>query len=554
MWLTMLIMVLVKLWLVEGQNLYARGLLSYDDLLFVSLADYLLKGQWLGPYDTVTLIKGPFYPMWIAFSFTLGLPLLSSEHLLYIAACLVLVIAIRPVANRPLFLLSAFGFILFNPLSYNIHVMTRVTREGIYPALTLLVASTAIGMLVRQESSARFLWLWSCGLGLSLAAFWLTREEGVWIVPLLGLLFAFAVYRLWRSKPVDWKKKLAYWGLALVIWVALTGLVSGMNRNYYGLFAKTELDAPAFKSAYGALTRVKSKTWYPMIPVTKRARMQIYDVSPAFAELKPYLEGERGQLWAGLGADIKEIRKEIKGGWFVWAFREAVALAGYYSAGRFPEEYYRRLAEEIDRACEAGHLECLPARSSMSPPWHNEYLRPVLRKSLEGGWYLVKPGDLTALSDFSSSGPEEALQKFRRLSREKLEGDPMMPPALMHQTQAELTKVQILENLGRLYRLVLPYLSILALLGYIYLGIILIQRKGDALIWVILTSVLLAVLARIVLLAIIDVTSFYAVTLYYLSPAFLLFQAFIVVSWFGCLQSLIKDWHPHWSRSAPEKR
>jgi phosphoglycerol transferase MdoB-like AlkP superfamily enzyme len=161
---------------------------------------------------------------------------------------------------------------------------------------------------------------------------------------------------------------------------------------------------------------------------------------------------------------------------------------------------------------------------------------------------------LTALSDFSSSGPEEALQKFRRLSREKLEGDPMMPPALMHQTQAELTKVQILENLGRLYRLVLPYLSILALLGYIYLGIILIQRKGDALIWVILTSVLLAVLARIVLLAIIDVTSFYAVTLYYLSPAFLLFQAFIVVSWFGCLQSLIKDWHPHWSRSAPEKR
>ena len=45
----------------------------------------------------------------------------------------------------------------------------------------------------------------------------------------------------------------------------------------------------------------------------------------------------------------------------MWALRDAVAAAGYYSSGKFPEEYYLRLAQEIDNACSKGRLDCYPA-------------------------------------------------------------------------------------------------------------------------------------------------------------------------------------------------
>lgn len=50
----------------------------------------------------------------------------------------------------------------------------------------------------------------------------------------------------------------------------------------------------------------------------------------------------------------------------------------------------------------------------------------------------------------------------------------------------------------------------------------------------------LAILARFTILALIDVTSFPAIHLLYLAPAFLLFLVFISLSWGWSLESLLK--------------
>ena len=50
----------------------------------------------------------------------------------------------------------------------------------------------------------------------------------------------------------------------------------------------------------------------------------------------------------------------------------------YRQGGPAARAWYQRLAREIDDACRAGELDCLPPRSSPLPPWRAAYLRPLL--------------------------------------------------------------------------------------------------------------------------------------------------------------------------------
>src|SRR5215831_14003149 len=56
---------------VPPQALWAA---AADDELFVRTAHYLVEGAWLGPFDRLTLVKGPFYPAFLAIAHAIGLP------------------------------------------------------------------------------------------------------------------------------------------------------------------------------------------------------------------------------------------------------------------------------------------------------------------------------------------------------------------------------------------------------------------------------------------------------------------------------------------------
>src|SRR5581483_2262150 len=45
----------------------------FDDALFVALGRSLANGNWLGPFNEVTLVKGPGYPIFLALGHWLGL-------------------------------------------------------------------------------------------------------------------------------------------------------------------------------------------------------------------------------------------------------------------------------------------------------------------------------------------------------------------------------------------------------------------------------------------------------------------------------------------------
>ncbi len=637
-----IIMAIVKLWLVSGQTVFAIGYAGHDDRLFLNLTKAFLAHGWLGHYSHLTLIKGPFYPFWIALSFVLGIPLLLSQHLLYIAACVFFLVAVRPLLRKPALLLLVWSVLLFNPMSYTDSVMTRVIREGIYPALTIMVAAFSIGLLVRYDRPLKNLGFWSVGLGFVLSAFWLTREEGVWIIPSILIIIGFAAVRVWQTKLIDWRGLSLLCILPIVIWMAAIGFVAGINKVGYGVFATVEVKSRDFLAAYGALSRVKHAHWRRYVPVPKETRERIYKISPAFAELRPFLEGDMGKGWSVHGCNALAVCEDIAGGWFMWALRDAVAAAGHSLSGSSAANFYRRMAEEINTACEVRTLDCEAERASLMPLWRSEYTRPLLKtifraavflarfetfnahpspsegtedslilfRDLTGGrlspsattnqlqfrgWAVaIKPASTISLSVRTSDGAladasmklgtsPDVYQHFLSegrditgaresrfdittsctsgcylhvktgdclLARIPLDGSIKLlqtpelnfyldffgykKTGLPHQSRVDDLKIKILNQIGNAYQTVMPILIVFGLIAYIFSTVHFLRTRIVTRLWVINTSLLIAIVTRLFIFSMIDVTSFPGINTMYLSPVYPLLLMFVLLVLTDC--------------------
>ncbi|MFZ1493880.1 MAG: hypothetical protein WAU60_10780 [Candidatus Competibacter denitrificans] len=421
--IVIILFILTKLWLVSDQGLVAFAHAAHDDLLFVRLANYLIQLEWLGPYDNLTLIKGPFYPLWIATTFLIGIPLLLSQHLLYIAACLITERALQSLFIEKPWRIIIFIFLLFNPVTFTWE-MTRVLRESLYPGLTLLIVASTILLFTHRHRPTSQSVGWALVCGLSIAAFWLTREEGIWILPFLLPIILWIIVTALFTKPRNWYTVLI---VAIPVLIPLLAIqaVSMINLAYYGIFTTVELKTPELKAAYGALTRVRPVEHKSQVPVTKDTRLRIYQVSPAFSELRPYFEKEG--FWTVetiLKDNNPSYSKEIKGGWFIWALRDAVAEAGYFKSGAQAAQFFQRLADEVNAACQAQKLDCLAERASLMPPWQFEYLAPTIQSFISGLRMLITFSEIP-VEPFISMGPNDNLLMFQDLTREHLSTWPM---------------------------------------------------------------------------------------------------------------------------------
>ncbi|MDX8412004.1 MAG: hypothetical protein R8K46_09095, partial [Mariprofundaceae bacterium] len=625
-----------------GQTLQALGTYLYDDMLFINLARELMSGNWLGPYTETTLIKGPFYPMWVAMMSMLGAPLLIAQHVLYIASCMVFIVAIRPILKSPILLLAIYLILLFNPMSFTDGAATRVLRDGIYPALTILVMAGASGFLARVDRPLKVLVIWSATLGLAVSGFSLTREEGIWMVPAIVLVMGIAAFQIWGGGK-RWQR-LSLCLLPAVIWLTAVGTVSAINMHYYGAFRIVDIKAPGLLAAYGSLTRIQSEQWRPTIPVPEDVRERAYEVSPAFAELLPFLDEEKGLGWKGRDWRYQgrfshwnwgDESIDIHGGNFFWALRDAVALAGHYTSVAEAEGFYQRLADEVNAACGDGRLVCGPERATVMPIWYSAYNGPLLSTLLRAAVYLVSFEDFKP-EPFLSRAPQQKLELFAKTTHEHLflaamgqlnvrgwafspgkklnisvvnqNGAPVeayfrfghsphvykrfldrgidMPKA--REARFEMTtpcisgcyldftvdgrlierlplhaslgskftsglyfgvdsvdpgtagfspssammiepKLKILSFIGRLYQLTMPLLFGLALIVYILHTIRVIRRRTLTVTWVLATALLGSVVARLLMVSIIDLISFPAIRTLYLASAYPLLLMFIII-------------------------
>lgn len=533
-------MILLKLWLVSAQPIIAMGWASLDDRLFLNQARGLLDGAWLGSFNELTLAKGCFYPVWVAFIARLGIPMLLSQHLLYLLAVLAVIGAVRPMGYGPWRLLVLGALLWFNPGTYTAQVL-RVMREGIYPALTLLVIAGFVGTLLRASVGPwRALRPWLLLSAVSLAAFWQTREEGMWLLPFLAGVAAFVCARPWWMRaPRGW----VLGSLCVMPLLAIPcsdGLVALINRAHYGIAVTVELKSHDFLAAYGALTRVKPKQIVPHVQVSKETRELIYRASPAFATLKDQFAAPAATSWGpGPRRQWPDLKAgEIGGGWFVWAFRQTVARAGYYANGRKAMGFYRQLASEVDSACRAGTLDCLPARASLVPRWAPGDGKAMLRTFARAALFTAS-FDGMAADPAPSEGDDSTQALYRELTHDRIAPledtvrsgvGPDLHSHLDVIAPRAALKVWLLDRALGLYQVVMPILAVLALYSFIVQIVAAIRRRGISEIWVVQAGLLGALSARLAMLAFIDITSFPAIDPLYLTAAYPVLIVFVCLA------------------------
>src|SRR5437763_9586404 len=288
-----LVLVALKLWLIAAQPVVAHGNASFDDRLYLALAEQVIKGNWLGPYSQFTLMKGPMYSLFIAGTFLSGLPLPIAQHLLYLLGCALLVLALRPYFSADWQAFILFVLLWWQPMSYT---ELDILRQNIYTPLTLLLFAGLSALETRRRSGAYIRLAWGALLGISAAAFYLTREEEIWVVPGAVLLIGAAAWNSWRGG--ERLRPLFMPILAAAVCAAgILGTVCSLNYRYYGWFGTVEFRARAFVSAYGALQRPLSSEEIPYVPVARDVRVRLYEVGPPFAELRPCLESTTGSEW-----------------------------------------------------------------------------------------------------------------------------------------------------------------------------------------------------------------------------------------------------------------
>ena len=113
---------LVKQLLVYNLPIMAVPKGVHDDWIMVHLADTLRSGQWLGEYNSLTLTKGMFFPLYLAVINFFHLSYLNVTALLYTVSCMVFVYALRPLVKKPLPRLALYLALLWNPVSYSLPV------------------------------------------------------------------------------------------------------------------------------------------------------------------------------------------------------------------------------------------------------------------------------------------------------------------------------------------------------------------------------------------------------------------------------------------------
>ncbi len=523
--------VATKIWLTLAFQMRAANTPA-DDLLYMRLAEQILHGEWLGHYDQYTLAKGPFFSIWIAGAFLLNIPLLLSYQLLHALACVLMIIALMPLL-RPRFLcLALFLLLLFDPSTYS-PIASWVIRESIYASLTMMVLAGMIALIVRLERRPGALVFWAIELGIAAGAFATLREEGVWILPAVILALLYATIMICRTDRQR-TAKLALVFMPAAIAVAWVLGICTLNQRYYGIFEVTDFKSEGFLRANGALMRVKHAEINQFANVPKEVREKVYKESPTFAELEVYLEGPLGQAWGKISekwlSGGTPNAADIRGGFFVWAMRDAVGRLGHYQTAAETDAYYTKVANEINSACDAGRLDCWAERSSLLPPWRRSLFTPAIA-SIRKGVRMVATLDELDPGNMPTQGSADIAVMFEDLGRSRL--SPRVfhseeTPRLANQAQLDKFRFGVLNRLNHAFRVLWPFATAVGCLSFLIACVIEVRVRTFDPVLPILMVLIASFAARLGILALVSITSFEAMQYRLLLPVY----PMVILFWF----------------------
>jgi len=339
-----------------------------DDGHFLQQGFDIVRGHWLGAYDHLTLVKGPGLPLFLALSKLSSLPYSVNIALLEAGSFFLVCATVGRLCKAPGLALAMLVTLLCFPWMWSGNNL-RILRDGYYTALIFIFFALAFRVIWGDIERRRTLGF-AAGLVLGLVS--VTREENPWLVPAIVIL----VLALWLAER---RRNGTLASVAMIVVLSAAGLAAvrgtilSLNYVKYKTFEISEFREENFRNALRALYSVEpplDRT--PFLVVSKEARAAAYQHSPTFARLKTLLDGNPPTLegWHTPGCQMYggKFCGDYAGGWFLWAFRDAVALAGAYRDAPTASAFYRQMAAEITQACNNKQIACRYSPIAEIPP------------------------------------------------------------------------------------------------------------------------------------------------------------------------------------------
>ena len=405
----------LRIFIGYGIPVYLRGQYMADDFLMVRYAESMLQGLWLGEFRGATLTKVVGYSAYLAIMSKLGIPYSLGNTVFYCLCVLLFCMALYKLFPNLYVAFFMYVYMLFSPIMLNKDAIQKIYRAGFQSSVTLLLIAAIIGVygtILRGQHVVRTI-LWSILASVSLTVFWFTKEDGIWLVPFVvcGLGIAAVVlftgdnkpsvgYGVWsgtgagggdgfsrgrnkpsgstgvfgagsgrgRNKPSAGAgagfgggraaRSKAYvitccicFVLPAVSLVAASFAIRFTNNRHYGEFAVTDRNDTYYSKVMSDLYHIDDGQQPLLIWLSRDGLEKAFEVSPALAETKPYIDGMYQGSWA-VTTD-----GEMHGDGIYWALREAVEANGLYEkGGAVVNEYYKKVHEELTAAFKDGRL------------------------------------------------------------------------------------------------------------------------------------------------------------------------------------------------------
>lgn len=447
----LILLLILKILIVQVQPTTAQYSMIYDDQLMIEQANSIISGNWLGEYNSKTLTKGVFTPLFIALTYILNIPFLIGKEIFYGIACIVFTLIIRKKIKSKIALIIIYLVILINPVEYSVQ-LCRVYRDGIYASLILFLSAFLIGIFLNRKEKATKQIKYFVGAGIAFSAAYLCREETIWLAPFILIITAVTII------PNYLNKKIILYVIPIIITIISINIVCLLNYKYYGVYTLNQYWGKAFQSAYGALLRVKPEEEKQRVPITHETMKRLYEVSPKFAELKDFLEGEEGDDWRDIGIRIEG---ELTGAYVQWALMDAVETLGYYETAQKAEQYYTELADEINQLCDNGVLESRTNKIISNSCYFDlkDIIRTIFKMpeiikyqySLEDiTMMVINPGEIIGLED-------------KKEIFEKMTNQPVVTMGHYFQENNKI-RIQIIEQVEKIYEYINPYLFYISII------------------------------------------------------------------------------------------
>lgn len=506
-------------------------LAGLDGGLFERLAISLTQQNWLGKFDTATLAKGPGYPIFISAMHRLHLPLQVGEQIAYLLGSLALAGCVFAITRKPLAAALVYVVMAFDPVNYS-SLSTAVIRENVYTGFSLLFIC-GFFLAVYGALYFRKTW-WALGAaalgGFGGAAFWLCREEGVWIAASLAfILGALVVLRVVSPRVTDKKwiarRDLASLGARLVLTLAVVGaafyapvkVVHMKNAKQFGSGLATDFAGGNFPKAYATWGRIRGVTLRRYVPINTEQRRAAYAVSPTAKILEPILEDPNNgsKQWAcpanaiaaRNGNEGLNICDDYPGGIEPWALRDATFFSGNFDNEPEFQEFWGKVEKEISHACDTGAVHCarkLPGALQLMQRAHPKEVGRSVWK-----WLRLVPKDPAVLPLYTTAAVNKVDPGERAALATTIVNSPKTQSDAVAAAELFASRRWIFNALAALYRWLFPILIVASLAGLVIGAVSKQNRPGP---WV--TAVLIAafggaVLVRLVMFAVIDTTQYF---------------------------------------------